>query len=279
MALVFLVVYLSSLGITEVQAGVAVSAYGVGGLIAAPLTGYACDRLGSLTVMKIVLFAQGFILLVIPFATNLKYVLCLILFWSLTGEAFRPASSAFIASLSDGKWRGFAFALNRIATNVGMAIGPAVGGVLIQAKPASIFFLNGVASIVSAGFLSYFSRGTCFERVPGAHRDVRALKASQLILFSIALIPAFCAFYQYRSTMAQYLLERRILEPYFLGLLLSINAVLVLILQIPLALYLQKGHARISMVVGAFLVGTGFGAFIFTTNFWGAALCVIVWTL
>lgn len=267
-------------------AGLAISIYGLGALIAAPLAGYLCDRVGPHFLLKLGLLLQGLILLMFPLVDDFKPVLLMTLAWSLAGEVFRPASSTLIASVVDEKLRRVAFALNRVAVNVGMSIGPALGGVLIHTRPSYIFLANGGTSILAGALLTYCFRGKDFAPFPITHREVEQRPNSQgnlgvgsLFLFLLALIPAFVVFYQYRSTLTQYLVGHQILKPYVFGLLLPINALMVLVLQVPLTLYLQKCRERLSMSLGAFLIGAGFGCFVFPTTYLGAAFCVVVWTV
>lgn len=287
MVLVFMTVYLSSLGIDEARAGLAVSVYGLGALIAAPLAGYLCDRLNPLRVIKVTLFLQGFILLMFPIAGGFESFVVITLVWALAGEAFRPASSVFIGSLTNGEQRGVSFAFNRTAVNLGMTIGPALGGLLIQTRPSYIFAANSAASIAAGVFLTASLWGKRFEDMAvevedrgGRQNDnPSALGVGGLLLFLLALIPACLVFFQYRSTMPQYFLDRRILGPYFYGLLLPLNTLMVIALQTPVAAYLQRRWPeKRSIALGAFLVGIGFSCFAFATTFLGAALCVVVWT-
>src|SRR4051812_40190092 len=66
MALPFMVLYLTRhLGVTASVAGLAISAYGIGGLITAPLAGRLADRVGPFTVMRASLAFTGVVLLII----------------------------------------------------------------------------------------------------------------------------------------------------------------------------------------------------------------------
>jgi MFS family permease len=287
MVLVFLAVYLSSLGYDPVLAGLAVSVYGLGALIAAPVGGYLCDRFNPLLVMKVTLYLQGFILLMFPFAKDFKAFLVITFVWALVGEAFRPASSAFIGGLTNEEQRRVSFAFNRTAVNVGMTIGPALGGVLIHTRPSYIFIANSTASLTAGAFLTVSLWGKKFGDIAVGggkqggqqNEDPSVLGVRGLLLFLLALIPAFIVFYQYRSAMPQYFLVGGILEPHHYGLLLPINTLMVIVLQTPLSIYLEKWPEKLCMAVGAFLVGTGFGCFAFATTFPAVVACVVVWTL
>src|SRR5260221_13460052 len=69
MALPFLVLYLTrGLGFPAGRAGAMLALYGVCALVAAPLSGRLCDRVGPLRIMQASLILTGAALLLYPFA-------------------------------------------------------------------------------------------------------------------------------------------------------------------------------------------------------------------
>jgi hypothetical protein len=95
-------------------------------------------------------------------------------------------------------------------------------------------------SILAEALLTYCFRGKDFAHFRFTQCEVEQRQSRQetlgvgrLLLFLLALIPAFVAFYQYRSTLTQYFVGQQILKPYVFGLFLPINALMVLVLQVP----------------------------------------------
>lgn len=128
MVLPFLVLYLTrSLGIAPTRAALALTVYGVAAMIAGPIAGRLCDRLGSVRVLRASLFASGMLLFLLPLAKTLPAILAMTFVWSLVSEAVRPAALAAVAEGAPAGQRRAAFALIRLAVNLGMSIGPAVG--------------------------------------------------------------------------------------------------------------------------------------------------------
>jgi predicted MFS family arabinose efflux permease len=62
------------------------------------MVGKLSDKLGALRVMKGSLFLTGIMLFGFSFLTNLYVVLVYTFFWSIIGEAFRPANMSLISS-------------------------------------------------------------------------------------------------------------------------------------------------------------------------------------
>jgi predicted MFS family arabinose efflux permease len=315
MAMTYLAVYLTDhFDISKARAGFAVTVYGMGALLSSWVTGYLSDRFSSLTIMRSGLLLQGLVLLIFPFAPGYYSVLALAFVWALTGESYKPASGAFISRLPDKGQRRRAFALNRSAINVGMCVGPALGGILYQAKsatpPVLLFFVNSAASIIAGIFLAASMWKVNFQwptpstaerpalpadapEVPG-NRGLSFLLAGlrnrlaavamplrdrRLLFLLLAMLPALVVFFQYRVALPQHLTKDHHLPTGLYGLLFTINTLLVVFLEVPLNSWLQKTWSdKFSMSLGALLIGAGFGSFAFSATFPTAAACFVVWT-
>jgi len=155
MALPFLVLYLTRyLGISASAAGLAISAYGVGGLVTAPVAGRLADRFGPYAVIRASLGLSGVILLVFPLAHNVAVIFGLTFLWAVVADAARPATMSALTSSAQPAQRKAAIALNRLAVNLGMSVGPAIGGFLAQASFPLLFVVDGVTSLAAMTLLS-----------------------------------------------------------------------------------------------------------------------------
>jgi len=134
MALPFLALYLAEhLKYSAQVAGFAITAYGFGSLIVAPLAGRLADHWGGFRVMRMSLFLSGLLLFLLPLAKTAPLVFPLIVLWGMAADAIRPASLSALTRLTNPEQRKIAIALNRLAINLGMSIGPAVGGLIAAA--------------------------------------------------------------------------------------------------------------------------------------------------
>ena len=110
--------------------------YGAGALVAAPVAGRLSDRLGPIRIMRASLLLSGVVLLAFPLARGLPAIVAMTLVLSITSEAFRPANMTIMGDLVAPERRKTAFALNRLAINLGMSVGPALGGLLATISSA-----------------------------------------------------------------------------------------------------------------------------------------------
>lgn len=100
MALPFLALYLTrSRGFSASQAGLVLTVYGLAALLAGPLSGRLCDRVGAVRVAQVSLLLSGGTVIAFPFARSLGTVFAVAVIWALTNESFRPANLTLFSSL------------------------------------------------------------------------------------------------------------------------------------------------------------------------------------
>ncbi|MEO7918136.1 MAG: MFS transporter [Thermoanaerobaculia bacterium] len=287
MALPFLVLYLTrQLEFTPARAGMMLAIYGAGSLVAAPLSGWLCDRIGSTRILVASLLLTGVALLIYPLAHGLAPVIAMTLAWSLSNELYRPAALAAVSEVVTPEKRRAAFALHRLAINLGMSVGPLVGGLLALASMQWIFLVDGVTSLLAGAFLWWsmakWRSSAAGSRVPHAHEDrppVRtALSDRRYVAFLVALIPVAIVFFQHESAMALYLVRDLHLKESTYGLMFTINTLLIVLVEVPLNAAMSRWpHAR-TLILGSLLVGAGFGALALVRTIPGVALTVVIWT-
>ena len=128
----FLAIYMTRLGYTSAQAGLAIGAYGIGTLGACLLGGYLADRLGRRKTIVLSMFSAALAMLSLSQARGLPLIVLFSGLAGLTGELYRPASSALLADLVPAGQRITAFAAYRMSLNAGFAFGPATAGLLAK---------------------------------------------------------------------------------------------------------------------------------------------------
>lgn len=287
MGLPFLVIYLTSArGFSPSDAGFVLSVYGFSGLLTSPFAGRLSDAIGPVRVMKYSLLCSGIALIVFPFASSFPWIIAGTVLWSITGEAFRPASLAVITSVVSSERRRSAFSVNRLAINLGMSIGPAFGGFLLMYSYPLIFWVDGATSLLAAILVTvaFRHRPISLLHAQSIEAEVTPSAASavwkdrRLFYFLLTILPVFVTFFQHSSTLPLVFFEVLHQPASAFGLLFSFNTVLIVLVEIPLNLAMSQWSHRNVLVLGAFLVGAGFGAMTFATGFWSVAGTVVIWT-
>ena len=304
MVLPFLVLYLTQdLGHPADQAGFALTAYGFGGLISAPLAGRLSDRVGALRIMQLSLLVSGALLVVLPLARSRTAVFSLIFLWALISEAVRPASLAALAAATPPAQRKAAMALNRLAINLGMSVGPAVGGFLATASFFWLFAIDGATSMAAAALLTgllwrkttaaaadairHAGSGTGLSPSPTeragsspspAGISTRALRDRRMLAFMAAWFIVGVIFFQLDGAFPLYVVRDLGLSQVFFGLLFTLNTVLIIGLEVPINLSTTHWPHRLTLPLGTLLLAAAFAALAFAESRGTIALAVVVLT-
>jgi predicted MFS family arabinose efflux permease len=287
MALPFLVLYLTSyLHISASLAGLAISVYGVGGLLTGPMAGRLADRIGPLAVMRASLASSGVVLLIIPLAHNFAIILALTFLWAVIADATRPATMSALTGATPPEQRRAAIALNRLAVNLGMSIGPAVGGFLAVVSFPLLFVVDGVTSLAAAALLSALlwvrhrsASATPNEPSPGAARAAVFSATSVVwrdrtaLLFFASSVLVNVVFTQHQGAMPVYLVRDLHYRESFYGGLFVLNTLLIVALEVPLNAAMTHWPARSATALGTLLVAIGVARTPLPI-----ALTVVVWT-
>ncbi|HLA14374.1 MAG TPA: MFS transporter, partial [Gemmatimonadaceae bacterium] len=155
MILPFLVLYLTrELGFSAGRAGLMIAVYGATAIVAGPISGRLTDRIGALPIMRASLVSTGLVLLLFPLARSFTAVVGVTVIWAFCSELFRPASLAAITHVVLPHQRKSAFALNRLAINLGMSIGPALGGFLAAVSFRAMFIVDALTTLIAGAVLS-----------------------------------------------------------------------------------------------------------------------------
>lgn len=285
MVLPFLILWLiEERGFTTAGAGRVLAVYGLGGMAASYLGGWLCDRFGSLRVMtwSLTLTGGGFILL--GRLESQAAILGAVLALSVFGEVFRPASFTAVMEASGPMERTRSFALQRLAVNLGMTLGPAVGGFLALYDYDWLFVADGVTCFLAAGLLWRISREPALigravaaegAALPGRSpwRD-RPFLLILLLLFVLSVV-----LFQSLSTYPLTLRDLYGFAEDRIGLTMAINTLLIVLFEMVLVHAVGAYDPLKVTGVGAFLFCLGFALLPLGSTFAFSAFTVVVWSL
>jgi len=284
MVIPFLALYLTKkIGVTPTEAGTALLVYGAAAFIAAPLTGKLSDKLGSIKVMKFALYGSGLLFFVYSFIENYNWILVATFVLAAVNESFRPANLSLITEIVAPSQRRMAFALNRLAINAGMSIGPVIGGFLTLVDYHYLFYANAFASIAAGIYFSsvkWSSLSSEKEEVNELKSKVRfaILNDKYFLFFLFAVIPANLVFFQHLGALPLYIVSDLGYTTAAFGLFGAINTVMIIFLEVPLNNWMNDTPYRKSLMIGALLAGIGFGGFAIATSVIPLIISIIVFT-
>jgi MFS family permease len=284
----FLVVYISeelTLPLTTITSLITINA--VMSLSSSLIAGSITDKIGRKWAMVISLAVNGVtFLLMIPANTYGQYAVLMAL-RGIFQPLYRVGSDAMIADLVPAEQRSDAYALTRLSKNVGIAMGPALGGVIATTSYGITFSIASGATIFFSILIALFA----FETLPDAARKVQErfvenLKGYEKI-FKDRIFTSFIAGFTLRQIsgsilwilLGAYAKANYGLAENLYGLIPTTNALMVVFLQ----LYVTRKTSRYSplkiMSLGTLLYGLGVGSIAFGTGFWGFLISMVVVTV
>lgn len=290
MVVPFMVLYVTRhLGVRPALAGMALTVYGLGGLVSGPIAGRLCDRLGAFAVLRGALLLSGLILFAFPLATRFGTFLAITFLWSLVAESVRPATMAALTSVVRPEQRKVAVAVNRLGINLGMSVGPAVGGFLATVSFPLLFVVDGASALAAGLVLTALLAWRPLARLAAGRlgddplaRDNRpgtsVLRDPRAVVFLTGVFFMGVVFYQHEGAMPLFLVRDLHYRESFYGLLFVVNTVLIVAAEVPLNLAMAGWSHRRTMVLGAVLYALGFGSMAVLHSVPGLLLSAVVWT-
>ncbi len=283
----FLMIYVSgklALPLSQITFLLALSS--VSGLISSLIVGPIVDRLGRKSTMVLSMLIHGGVYLLLGQAHSLFVFAILMTISGATSPLYRIGGDAMLADLITSEKRPEAYALMRMSNNVGIAIGPAVGG-FIATTSYTVAFLcaaGGLSaySLLMAVFgketLPTESRNASPKREPFGGYDI-VLRDKQFIFFiSSFLLTQICAVLVW-VLMGVYAKTNFGIPENQYGLIATTNALMVVFLQFAVTQLTKRHLPTRMMALGALFYGLGVGSVALAQGFWGFWISMVIVTI
>jgi len=286
MAFVFLMLYATQhLGLTLEQSATAFAVLSGSMFLSGILSGNLIDYVGAARVMICAVLLNGIVLLIIPLLHDYFALVFMCLLWGLCYGAYRPASQTLVSYFTTDGLHKITFSVFRLALNLGMSIGPAMGGYLATRSFAAIFITNGIANLLACFILLCGLVGTVWfsYRPVARQKKVFTLKwlkyDAALRFFLLGMIPVSMVFFQHESTLAVYLKQDLNFPLSFYGLLFTVNTLLIVFFELLLNIATMNWPYRVNFFLGSVFITAGFAGVYFATAMWHIILLTVLWTL
>ena len=284
MVKLFMALYLrQALGLPIETVGWLLSSYGAGLLIGSMGGGLLSDCFSTARLTAVLFFVSAWILVLLGLVTNVLLLAGLMLCSGALDGAIRTLHQRLIMEYCHVAQRARAQSLSRVASNLGMAIAGVVGGFLAQTDFRWVFFVSAAMTLLA---LVWFVRAT-FHGTVLTLEEVAEIASSSGVLFRdkpflwllAASVLLGLAFEPVYSMLGNYLLDFYQLGPVVVGWQFALNAMLVVLLQIPLSHLSEAWGARRQLLTGAVLLACGLGMLPWGSGVLYVCLSTAIWTL
>lgn len=272
-------------GLSMTGVGYTIAAFILPSILSQSIGGHLADKLGRKIIMLISLLLSSLFLLGYGFVETITLWIFLTILDGLFGPMYNPAGNAMIADIVDSSKRLQAYGLLRIIHNLGIVIGPVIGGLLIAKISYLVLFI--IAAITS--FIYFFVILFFIKETKPEKQEVYRNKSSVLsdekendnlsrkdnlssegykrilndrifVYFCLVTILVSVVYSQMTTTFPVYMKENfGILEDKY-GLIMALNAGMVVLFQYPITRIISKYKKTTIMALGAFLYAIGFGS-------------------
>jgi MFS family permease len=261
----------------------------IGGLLSAFVHvggGELSDKFGRRPLLlvsvcvRILMFASLAILIAFEspiWAISIAYIIGL----SISTLA-RPILSAMITDLVPKRKLIETYAFVRVALNVGWAIGPALGGYLAVILPYAWLFAFGAAINVFSLIIIFRWLGESKPKVSTGEQFPSILSIRNDHLFLIFTGLGFLLFLvagQLMSTLSVFTVDRIGFSTAQYGLLLTLNGLIVILFQYPLARKIGQYSKYRALIAGSLLYGIGYLLFGWVGGFSLAIIAMLILTV
>ena len=288
MSIPFLAVYLTQVkGASASSAGLIIAVSSLIGIVASFYGGYVSDRIGRKKVMLLSIFGWTLVFVGFAFADAIWVFFFMNALNGLCRALFEPTSKALLSDVTPSSIRLFVFNLRYTAINIGVIFGPLLGLYLGSSKTTFPFLVAALIYLLYGLTLAWqFQKHPV--AAPESTKQIGVKKALSIIqkdtVFSIILIGVTLCSFGYShlsSTLPQYLSASPMIEdgPKLFGYLLSLNAVVVIVVQYPLIMIAKRYSTILSLTTGNVLLAGSLFAIAFSQSLGTLAFIIVVFTI
>lgn len=275
MVVPFMTLYLTQdLEWTKTQAAIATACFGIGNLIGSFLGGWVANHIPPLKIIFFSLFAGGLCFMAMTWVQSF-YLLCFWIVFTITvADVMRPASMVAISEYTTKTTFTRGISLLRLAINLGIAIGPALGGLLISRMGYGMIFIADGLTCVLASFFLYFIFNYDLNSLKIKAKEIISNGESSspymdfpflwFLLFNLVML---IIFFQILYSVPVFFKEELALTEDKIGIFYMMNGFLIFLLEMPIIYALEKrGLIYKPLIWGILLIGLSFLFFLFPFN-------------
>ena len=231
----------SRFGVGLTEAGIVFTIFAVSSIFGSLIGGALTDKFGRRVMILFGLVVSALSSLTMAFVGDLQLFYIVAGFVGLLGNTSGTAQQAMVADLLPEKQLTEGYGIQRVVQNMTVSIGPAIGGFLATSSFTVLFIFDAVTSIITA-FIVYYNLPETKPETPEGQEEESLAKSfggygkvvrdRVYVGFLFATMLMTMVYVQMFSTLPVFLLNEHGISPLGWGLILSANALMVVLFQI-----------------------------------------------
>jgi MFS family permease len=273
----FFALYLTRrFGLGMTQVGVLFAFFAVSSFAGTAIGGALTDRLGRKKMLIFSLVSTSLSSVIMGLVDSPRLFFLVAILAGVFTDSGGPAHQAMVADLLPERQRAQGYGIIRVAFNISAAVGPAIGGFLATRSYLSLFIADAVISLITAGIVLVTLPETKPEAEAGAPQESlgrtfrgysQALRDSLFMLFLAVCVLMGFAYMNMTTTLGVYLRDVHGTPESAYGLILTLNAAMVVFLQFPITRRIESYPPMLMMALGSVLYAIGFALYGFISAY------------
>ncbi len=271
-----------------VEVGILFALFSVANFVGSILGGALTDRFGRKQIVIFSLVATSISSVFMGLASEIQafyFIAVLSGIFSVGG----PARQAMVADLLTEKKRAQGYGILRVSANLSVAIGPAIGGLLLGVTSyLTLFIIDAVVSLIVAGLFYLLIAETKSKAAEASSPEsVSQSFSGYFVVFRDLLFMLFIGvcilmglvYTNLNATLGVYLRDIFGVSEASYGLLLSLNAAMVVLFQFAITRRIENRPPLLVMAAGMLLYTIGFGMYGFVSTTAMFVLAMVILTI
>ncbi len=273
-------------GMTEV--GLLFALFSVTDMIGNMIGGALTDFLGRKTMIIMGLVISAMTSLGMGLVQELEWFYVMGAISGLFATAAGPAHEAMLIDILPEKKRSEGFGVMRVAMNLSVAIGPAIGGFLASRSYLILFVADTITSLITA-LIVYLvvEESMPVEKESKVKKDFKdtfigygdVLKDRKFMMFVVISTIATLVYSQMYSTLSVFLRDVHGVPESGYGWLMTLNAGMVVLFQFMITRRISKRPPMLILALGSLLYVIGFGMYGFVNVYLMFMLAMVIITI
>ena len=271
--------------------GLVLGAQTAGRILGGILGGGLADRYGRKKLMLFGLLVSGLFSTTIIFVNHFYVLFLVAVIAGFLGAMAGPAHQAMLADILPEEKRSSGFGVLRVVYNLSVAIGPLIGGFISDFSYNWLFIGDAITSTITFFIVLRLLDETLPEKSSeeadaertsdkiGLKGYLQVLKDREYVLLLGFLMLTFAVMMQMMSTLSVYMRDVQGFPNRYYGYILSLNAIMVVVLQFSVTRHADKMKPLIALAIGAAFSTLGYTMFGFVNGLLPFALAMAILTI
>ena len=260
MVIPFMTMYLTQhYGVSIAKAGFVMSLFGLGAIVGSLAGGRLVDSIGYYYVQLFALIFGGTMFIILGQVHSYIGICICTFILAMLNESFRPANTVAIAHYSKEQNRTRSYSLNRLAINLGWAVGGAMGGIIATFNYGLLFWVDGITNLLGAILLYITLSPKRNKATEVKTKEKSGIKNSvykdKVYLTFIVLVFLFAlCFFQLFTTIPVFFKEKFHLSVLFIGMVMALNGLIIAVFEMITIFTLEGKRPSLHFISGGVLL-------------------------